>query len=318
MRDAAFYIVFAAAATGAAVLWPLPSALDRSVVLNARIGASLASILICAGTILMRRLLPTPKTALVIAALAAAAGGIAAQIAGSTAAESCIATYQGADRIVGRVLQPYVKPEPGASPNDLLFDAGGRPERVWTPDSIYSCVLRTSWGAVLPIPLFAAACCFLLNARATRRTAGIPAVRVRPAPGSSPYDFFLSYRHGEPDRGYAFELLETLEKAGLQGAIDERDFQPQEHFLTEMERCIKQSRFLLCIVTGRYMDSDHCVEEAVISKTLDMGERKRRLVPLRFEDVELPVWLHGIVGIDFRGGGAADPVGRLKRLLQGT
>ena len=82
-------------------------------------------------------------------------------------------------------------------------------------------------------------------------------------------------------------------------AIDFRDFAPNQHFLSEMERCIKESRFVLCVVTSQYLDSDHCVEEAIISKTLDMADRRKRLVPLIFERVELPVWLHGLVGIDF-------------------
>ena len=100
-------------------------------------------------------------------------------------------------------------------------------------------------------------------------------------------------------------------------AIDARDFAPNEHFLAEMERCIKQSRFVLCVITSQYVLSDHTSEEAIISKTLDLAERRKRLVPLIYERVELPVWLHGLVGIDFTPGTSVDPHERLTQLLTG-
>jgi hypothetical protein len=83
-----------------------------------------------------------------------------------------------------------------------------------------------------------------------------------------------------------------------------------------MERCIKESRFVLCVVTPQYVDSDHCSEEAIISKTLDMAERRKRLVPLIYERVELPVWMHGLVGIDFTDAASVDPIQRLLGLVQ--
>ena len=79
----------------------------------------------------------------------------------------------------------------------------------------------------------------------------------------------------EPDKTYALQVLEALESRGLRAAIDVRDFRSNEHFLTEMERCVTQSHFVLCVITARYVDSDHCVEEAIISKTVDMAERSR-------------------------------------------
>jgi hypothetical protein len=143
------------------------------------------------------------------------------------------------------------------------------------------------------------------------RPAGPPS---RPAPPPV-YDAFLSYRHTEPDRTYAGDVLEAIESRGLRVAVDFRDFAPNQHFLSEMERCIKESRFVLCIVTSHYLDSDSCSEEAIISKTLDMADRRKRLVPLIFERVDVPVWLHGLVGIDFTTSASVDPFGRLLGLL---
>ena len=61
------------------------------------------------------------------------------------------------------------------------------------------------------------------------------------------------------------------------------------------------------MITAQYLASDHTSEEAIISKTLDMADRRKRLVPLVFERVELPVWLHGLVGIDFTDSPLSNP-----------
>ena len=158
-----------------------------------------------------------------------------------------------------------------------------------------------------------------LVSRARRRYLARPkaaAPKVE-GPGLTPvYDAFLSYRHLEPDRTYAMEIVEALERRGMRAAIDVRDFAANEHFLSEMERCIKQSRFVLCVITSEYVSSEHTSEEAIISKTLDLAERSRRLVPLVFQRVELPVWLHGLVGIDFTPSATVDPFERLYRLVE--
>jgi pyrimidine deaminase RibD-like protein len=113
------------------------------------------------------------------------------------------------------------------------------------------------------------------------------------------YDAFISYRHQEPDRTFSRQLLGDLEAAGYKIAIDERDFKANATFLGEMERCIRQSRFTLAIVSPNYLASGNCEEEAVICKVLDMTERRRRLLPLTIEKVQIPLWLYNIVGIDY-------------------
>jgi hypothetical protein len=119
------------------------------------------------------------------------------------------------------------------------------------------------------------------------------------------YDAFISYRREEPDKSFARRLLKDLEDDGYKVAIDERDFHSEASFLDEMERCIKESRFTLCVVSPRYLKSGNCTEEAAICKVLDMSERIRRLLPLTIEKIETPTWMYGIVGIDFS---ASDPL----------
>jgi hypothetical protein len=126
-----------------------------------------------------------------------------------------------------------------------------------------------------------------------------PAPAARP--GATPtvrYDVFISYRHGGRDTEFARDLLAALEREGYAVAIDERDFPANASFLQEMERCIRESRFTVSVISSRYLVSGHCEEEAILCKVLDMGDRQRRLIPMLIEPVELPAWLFGIVGID--------------------
>jgi tetratricopeptide (TPR) repeat protein len=114
----------------------------------------------------------------------------------------------------------------------------------------------------------------------------------------------LSYRRGGQDADFAWRIVKKLEDAGLRCAIDERDFSPDATFLEEMERCIRESRFTLAVLSPRYLDSGNTTEEAIIAKVRDMADRRRRLVPLILETVDRPIWLYNIVGIDFV---ASDP-----------
>jgi hypothetical protein len=130
------------------------------------------------------------------------------------------------------------------------------------------------------------------------------------------YHAFISYRHGDPDEAFARKVLHTVEAAGFRAAIDERDFDANATFLEEMERCIRESEYTLAVLSPRYLESGNTEEEAVICKVLDMAERKRRLVPLMIEKVQRPIWLYGIVGIDFtKAEPLVEPFEKLKQML---
>jgi hypothetical protein len=130
------------------------------------------------------------------------------------------------------------------------------------------------------------------------------------------YDVFVSYRHEGEDQRFARELVAALEADGYRVAIDERDFPANASFLQEMERAIRQSRFTVAVISPRYLESGNTEEEAIITKVLDMGDRKRRLIPLVIEPVALPVWLYGIVGIDWtKRDPLVDPFDKLKATI---
>lgn len=111
-------------------------------------------------------------------------------------------------------------------------------------------------------------------------------------------------------------MLRDLEADGYKVAIDERDFRANEPWPTEMERCLKESRFTLTVLSPRFRQSGNCEEETLIQTVLDLSERKRRLIPLIFEQVELPTLIYLVTGIDYTAmDPLVDPYERLKQTL---
>lgn len=141
-----------------------------------------------------------------------------------------------------------------------------------------------------------------------------------PAPPASAngFDVFLSYRHGDPDEQFTRELRRRLTDAGFRVAFDRTDFYPACTFLEEMERCIRESRFTVVVVSPRYFESGNTQEEAIITQVLGMDERRRRLIPCTFEVVDdMPTWMFAVVGIDFsRQDSDVDPYDRLITTLR--
>jgi hypothetical protein len=319
MRPAWWHALVALTAAVVAAFWPLTPALSSGDTLQARVGAALIAAIACGLLATTRGGRPGSWIGL---SIGSAAAGVVLLILHFNAVAGCVADYDGRPVVIGREYAAdaasYIRANPSLAASDRLLDAGGVPERIWSAASIRSCRLWVSWGATAAIPLFAISVA-ALAARGRHRFLPRPR-RIAPASvavsGRTPvYDAFISYRHSEPDKTYAVDVLESLERRGLRVAIDFRDFAANEHFLSEMERCIKESRYVLCVITAQYLASDHTSEEAIISKTLDMADQRKRLVPLVFERVELPVWLHGLVGIDFTEHASVEPTERLLDLV---
>jgi len=318
MSAAWWHALVALIAIAVAAVWPLPPALSFADVLQARLGAAVVAAIACA---LLAAVRGWRHGLWIGVSIGSATVAVLVLLAHFNATADCLADYDGRSIVIGREYAAdaasYIAANPGLAPSDRLLDAGGVPQRIWSAESIRSCRLWVSWGATVTIPLFAVSVAALIP-RGRPRVPSRP--RVPPlAPGTlagaAVYDAFISYRHTEPDKTYALDILESLERRGLRVAIDFRDFAANEHFLSEMERCIKESRYVLCVITSQYLASDHTSEEAIISKTLDLADRRKRLVPLVFERVELPVWLHGLVGIDFTESASVEPMERLLDLV---
>ncbi len=259
----------------------------------------------------------------VAAALVALALGIGSFFTGGYVERTCTARYADRSVVIGGDLTPlgakYRQANPELSNDDLLFDAAGVPERIWTPSSIGRCRAMLAGTYFLWIPLLAL--CLLFFAHAVPTGILAPVSWSAPAPkvgmeAPARYDVFVSYRHGGADKTFATELVSALEADGYRVAIDERDFRANSSFLEEMERSVRESRFTVALISSRYLESGNTLEEATICKVLDMGDRQRRLIPIVIEQVAMPAWLYGIVGIDVtKRDPLVDPFEKLKATL---
>jgi hypothetical protein len=272
----------------------------------------------------------TPRGVWWSLAAAALAAGIVSFVIGARIQRDCTARYDGRPIVVGTEFtetgRAYAQANPHLSRDELLFDARGAPGDLWTRRSIDRCRLLIRGTYFLWVP-FLVICLAATSQAVPVRMFALPARDIPVFEGgvhsgqphrtaAAPrYDVFLSYRHGGPDMEAARQLLEALEGEGYRVAIDERDFAANASFLEEMERCIRESRFTVAIISTRYLESGNCQEEAIVCKVLDMGERRRRLIPFVIEPVSMPAWLYGLVGIYVAADPLVDPVDRLKATL---
>ena len=300
------------------LIWPLTPALTSTDQRLARIVCVLIAA-VGSGTIALlgRNLRPIIWTTIAIASGVAA---LAALYAHFEAGQRCIVDYAGQPKIIGRELTPegrgVVARSPGLSISELLLSAGGQVDVVWTESSIARCRFWVSWGGLLAMPLFGVCVGSLVRGRGAHLwSSGGSAAVPTSVKASRPvrYDAFISYRR--LDRLRAEALAEAIESRGFRVAIDFRDFRPNETVLAEMERCIVESRFVLCVITPNYASSGFTNEEALMAKLLDLTERRNRVVPLVFEQVPMPAWLQGLVGINFTAAAQIDPIEKLIGLL---
>src|SRR5688572_9990120 len=309
----------------AASLAPPPSVLADAESGGQSTFAALASAAIVALAVLpfiARRGAVRPQTWFAVA-LVALALGVGSFSAGGSAQRACIARYGDKPILIGTDLTTlgatYAQANPELSNDELLFDSAGVPERIWTASSISRCRAFISSTYFLWIPFLVVCLVAAVQAMTTATLPSVPRRALPPQRGTETptrYDVFLSYRHDGVDANVATQLVEALEADGYRVAIDERDFPANASFLQEMERCVRESRFTVAVISSRYLESGNCQEEAVICKVLDMGDRKRRLIPLVIERVSMPAWLYGIVGIDCtKPDPLVDPIDKLKATL---
>jgi hypothetical protein len=306
-------------------LLPMPAAIADADAAGRRTFAALASAAIVTVGMLSFAAVAqraARRTFAVAAALALMLGAASFSV-GGYAERACTALYDNRPLVIGTDLTPlgasYRQANPELTTDELLFDAAGQPERIWTRESIGRCATFIGTTYFLWLPFLVV--CLIATAQAIPTSILAP-VRRGAVTASAPavpeirYDVFISYRHGAPDQTFARDLVAGLEAEGYRVAIDERDFAANASFLQEMERCIRESRFTVAVISPRYLESGNTGEEAMITKVLDMGDRKRRLIPLVIEPVAMPVWLYGIVGIDWtKQEPLVDPFDKLKATL---
>jgi hypothetical protein len=314
-----------AAAAVAAAAVTQPSALPAGESSARATYAALASAAIVAATVIPLAVKRRTGGRALATAIAAAALvlGLLTYLYATSVQRQCTVQVGSRSVLIGTELTQlgidYRAKLPQATASDLVEDSPGDVERVWTRRSIARCRQLVSstyflWLPLLTVSLVSA----VLAVPAGQLSIGsaAPARVAGPTPAAQRYDVFISYRHGGADADVARQLLDSLEADGYTVAIDARDFAPNATFLQEMERAIRESRYTIAIISERYLQSGHCEEEAIVTSVLDMADRRRRLIPLIIQQVEMPAWLFGLVGIDCTKHDAlVDPIDKLKATL---
>ena len=312
-------LAIVAAAAGAWLTKPQALSGTKPALFAAILSATLTATFLVPLLVVRHRLRASSP---LISAAALLALGAAAYLYTGSVQGRCIVQYYTRAVLIGTEMTElgtrFKNVYPQSTHADLLDDARGDAATVWTRESIESCRSRIGSSYFLWIPLLIASLVSAALGTAARRLAVPASTHTPPALPDVPsrYDVFISYRHGDADADVARQLLQALEGDGYVVAIDERDFPANASFLQEMERCIRESRFTVAILSPRYLESGHTEEEAIIARVLDMGQRRRRLIPFIIQPVALPAWLFGIVGIDCTAPDPlVDPIDKLKATI---
>jgi tetratricopeptide (TPR) repeat protein len=126
-------------------------------------------------------------------------------------------------------------------------------------------------------------------------------------------DFFVSYT--EPDEQWAKWIAAVLEANGYTCYIQAWDFRPGSNFVVDMQNALTNSERFIAVLSDDYIKSLYCQSEWAAAFTEDPNGEKRRLIPVRVEDIEPEGLLAAIVYIDLVG---LDEAEAEKRLLNGV
>lgn len=118
-------------------------------------------------------------------------------------------------------------------------------------------------------------------------------------PNDPIFDVFVSYRHQEPDKTWVRSfLVPTLEAAGLDVCVDQRDFRLGVPLVSELARAVEQSRVTLAVLSPAYLAGRFTELENVLAEHLGLEERSVRLLYVVREPCQPPLRMRARVQLD--------------------
>jgi hypothetical protein len=112
-------------------------------------------------------------------------------------------------------------------------------------------------------------------------------------------DFFISYNRAE--RAWAEWIAWRLEEAGYTTVIQAWDFVPGSNFVAEMDKAAKQAERTIAVLSPNYLDAQFTRPEWASAFAGDPTGAKRKLVPVRVDEVDVRGLLGQIVYLDLVG-----------------
>lgn len=111
--------------------------------------------------------------------------------------------------------------------------------------------------------------------------------------------FFISYTN--KDKPWAEWIAFELEEAGHEVTIQSWDFPPGSDFVVEMHKALTECDHVVPVLSSAYLKSGFGTSEWAAAMGYDPVGAKRRLIPVRVEEVVPPGLLHNRVHIDLVG-----------------
>ena len=111
--------------------------------------------------------------------------------------------------------------------------------------------------------------------------------------------FFISYTGS--DEPWAQWIAFRLEEAGHEARIQAWDFRPGSDFVVEMHKALAECDHVVAVVSPAYLESGFATSEWAAAMGDDPVGAKRRLIPVRVEDVVPPGLLRNRVYVDLMG-----------------
>lgn len=112
------------------------------------------------------------------------------------------------------------------------------------------------------------------------------------------FDVFMS--HSSHDREFTSRLATDLAEAGLSVWFDQWHIRPGDSFAKAIDEAIKDSRFLLIVMSPDYFKSAWTQQEWQYGLGSELETKGVRLIPLLYRDCEIPLMLRTKQWADFR------------------
>ena len=111
-------------------------------------------------------------------------------------------------------------------------------------------------------------------------------------------DLFLS--HSSTDKAFVRELANDLSGLGIDVWFDEWEIEIGDSLHKSIGRGLARSRYVAVIISAKSASSDWCEEELDTVMSIEKEQKRKRVLPLLYEQTDLPVFLKGRVCQDLR------------------
>lgn len=112
------------------------------------------------------------------------------------------------------------------------------------------------------------------------------------------YDVFIS--HSAKDREFVTALASDLVQSGLNVWLDQWNIKVGDSFAQAIDEAIKESRFLLIVMSPDYFQSTWTRQEWQYGLANELQEKGIRVIPVLYRDCDIPPMLRTKQWVDFR------------------